>query len=60
MFECEECANKYYEIPLLYSTSFGPCESCGKTRVCYDVRPHWKRKCTHADDEKRRKERDGA
>jgi hypothetical protein len=38
MFICETCRVKLgYELPM--SGSHGPCESCGKTKECHDIRP---------------------
>lgn len=38
MFVCEPCRVKQgYGLPL--SGSYGPCEICGKTRTCHDIRP---------------------
>ena len=38
MFICEKCRVKLgYELP--FSGSYGPCENCGKTAECHDIRP---------------------
>ena len=34
MFICKECLN---DDPIYMPQSRGPCEVCGKTRVCYDI-----------------------
>jgi hypothetical protein len=36
MFYCTACAKKY-TWPDWGSTSYGPCEICGKTAGCFDV-----------------------
>ena len=35
MFICKECADKRGNWGI--TTSYGPCEDCGKTRWCYDI-----------------------
>lgn len=38
MFYCEECRREN-NWPGFITTSYGPCEMCGKTTACYDLKP---------------------
>jgi hypothetical protein len=39
MFLCEKKCAKKYDIGFMPSMSHGPCEGCGQTALCIDVRP---------------------
>jgi len=37
MFICAPCLIRHYKNALSISQSYGPCESCRKSRVCSDI-----------------------